>query len=128
MDPPRLLSRTPLGINDYAVHWADRWQAFATSATEFRDDDDIHAVVKDRPKLRRAGTQTGVAVDADLHIYAQRSGLPLRVSSPRLNPLFTSLRCHAPDRRTASAYLRNPNEVGTYPVSRGIGGAQYVHA
>ena len=108
MDPPRLLSRAPLVINDDAVDGTDWWQAFATSAAEFRDDDDIHTVVKDRPKLRRAGTQTGVAVDAGLHIDAQRGRLPLRVTSPRLNPLFTSLRCHAPDRRTASAYLRNP--------------------
>lgn len=56
MNPPRLLSRAPLGIHDDAVDGTDWWQAFAASAAEFRDDDDIHAVVKDRPKLRWAGT------------------------------------------------------------------------
>ena len=56
MDPPRLLSRAPLVIHDDAVDGTDWWQAFATSAAEFRDDDDIHTVVKDRPKLRWAGT------------------------------------------------------------------------
>ena len=128
MDPPRLLSRAPLCIHDDAVHWADWWQAFATSAAELRDDDDIHTVVKDRPKLRRAGTQTGVAVDAGLHIDAQRSRLPLRVTSPRLNPLFATLRCHAPDRRTARAHLRNPNGVGAHPLSRWLGGARHSQA
>ena len=100
MNPPRLLRRAPLDIHDYAVHRADWGEALTAAATELWDNDYIHTVVKDRPKLRWASTQTCVAIDAYLHINAQRGRLPFRVSRPRLNPLFATLRCHTSNRRT----------------------------
>ena len=100
MNPPRLLRRAPLDIHDYAVHRADWGEALTAAATELWDNDYIHTVVKDRPELRWASTQTCVAIDAYLHINAQRGRMPFRVTRPRLNPLFTTLRCHTPNRRT----------------------------
>ena len=100
MNPPRLLRRAPLDIHDYAVHRADWGEALTAAATELWDNDYIHTVVKDRPELRWASTQTCVAIDAYLHINAQRGRMPFRVTRPRLNPLYTTLRCHTPNRRT----------------------------
>ena len=86
--PPFSGGGRPRGVFVDAIHRA-RVETLATTGTQFGHDDDIHTVVEDGPKLRRAMADARIAVNAFRHLYAQRQRLPLWVSLAMLDSFGT---------------------------------------
>jgi hypothetical protein len=91
--PPLLWGLNWIGIDNDAVHRANRGETLSAAGAQFGNDDHVYPVVEDRPKVRRAVPQTRVAVDARRHINLQRWVFPLGVSGSGL--VTTASRCSA---------------------------------
>src|SRR3954452_23956679 len=85
--PPVIGRWLPLRVLVDAVDGAHRRKALPAARAELGQDDDVHPVVEDGAKLRRAMAQTRVAVDAFRHLDPERDVLPLRVPDPIGNSL-----------------------------------------
>ena len=87
--PPLVRCGIPIGVRMDAINGTGV-KTLITARAQLRDNDDVYLVVEDGSKLLWASPNTGITVDAGVHIDLERWVFPLVFAGTRLKTALST--------------------------------------